>query len=169
MEAPVTVVRTWARSATVGVRVSGHGMRTRAARAAGRLLGMLEILLTISHPLLGGTSGCSRTRSSGGVSGRGEHGGGDGSSGTATSDIMVPRCRTIDDDEKVVRGSSRHRGGCGQCGTIMLFKLKWKCGAQGSTGSAHLHLHHWLALEGHTLLMRFTRPMTMMLTCRVLL
>ncbi len=144
MEAPVTAARTWARSATVGVRVSGHGMRTGAARAAGGLLGMLEILLTVSHPLLGGTSGCSRTRSGSGVGGRGECGGGDCSSGTATSDVVVPQCRTVDDDEKVVRGSSRHGGRHRWCGTIMLFELKWKCGAQGSTGFAHLRLCRWL-------------------------
>ena len=167
MEAPATAARTWARSATVGVRVSGHRTRTGAARVAGGLLGTLEILLTISHPLLGSTSRFSRTRCGGAVGGRGERGGGDCSSRTATGDIVVPQCRTVNDDKKVVRGSSRHGGGHRQCGTTMLFELKWKCSTQGSTRSARLHLRCQLALKGHTLLMQFMRPMT--LTRRVLL
>ncbi len=76
---------------------------------------------------------------------------------------VVPRCGAIDDDEKEVGGNGRHGGGRGRHGAF-----KWKCGAQGSTRSAWLRLCRQLplsplpllALEGRTLLMRFTRPVT---------
>jgi hypothetical protein len=51
----------------------------------------------------------------------------------------------------------------------MSFQLKWRCDTQGSTGSAPLGLRRrlalcplpLLALEGRTLLMRFTEPVTL--------
>ncbi len=126
-----------------------------------------RILPIVSRPLLGGTGGGSRARTGVGVGGRGERGGGEFSSGTATGDVAVPRCGTV--DEKEVGGSGGRGGGRGRRGAIMSFELKWNCAARGSTGSARLRLRRrpppcplpLLALEGRTLLMRFTRPVTL--------
>ena len=130
-----------------------------------------KILPTVSRPLLGGTGGGggagSRTRTGVGVGGRGERGGGEFSSGTATGDVTVPRRGAV--DAKEVGGSGGRGGGRGRRGAIMSFELKWNCAARGSTGSARLRLRRRFppcplplpALEGRTLLMRFTRLVTL--------
>ena len=81
--------------------------------------------------------------------------------------VVAPWCGTIDDDQKEVGGSGGHGGRRRR--HSMSFELKWKCGKQGSTGSAWLGLCRLLALcplsllalEGRTLLMQFTRPVTL--------